>query len=44
MGVILEVAARNQLLKQAGTHAARRFALGLTQGLGVDVDPEPEQA
>jgi HPr kinase/phosphorylase len=39
MAVILEVAARNQLLKEAGHHAARDFARRLSRQLGLD---EPE--
>lgn len=35
MAVILEVAARNQLLKRAGHHAARRFVETLSGSLGV---------
>jgi len=35
MGVILEVAARNQLLKQSGIHPARRFATTLAARLGL---------
>lgn len=35
MGVLLEVAARNQLLKRAGHHSARAFAEQLARGLGV---------
>ncbi len=35
MAVILEVAARNQLMKAAGHHAARDFARRLSQKLGV---------
>lgn len=38
MGVLLEVAARNQLLKRAGHHSARAFAERLARGLGI---PEP---
>ncbi|MFW5876336.1 MAG: HPr(Ser) kinase/phosphatase [Myxococcota bacterium] len=40
MAVILEVAARNQLLKRAGHHAARKFAQNLAEVLGL---PEPEE-
>lgn len=36
MAVILEVAARNELMKAAGHHAARDFARRLSQRLGVD--------
>ena len=35
MAVILEVAARNQLLKRAGHHAARRFVETLSGALGL---------
>ncbi|UJR81367.1 HPr(Ser) kinase/phosphatase [Sandaracinus amylolyticus] len=35
MGVLLEVATRNQLLKRAGHHSAREFAQQLARGLGV---------
>jgi HPr kinase/phosphorylase len=35
MAVILEVAARNQLLKNAGHHAARKFARNLADALGL---------
>jgi HPr kinase/phosphorylase len=35
MGVILEVAARNHLLKQGGSHAAQRFVRELTEELGI---------
>lgn len=35
MGVLLEVAARNQLLKQTGHHPARRFAESLAKTLGL---------
>jgi HPr kinase/phosphorylase len=38
MAVILEVAARNELLKAAGHHAARDFARRLSKQLGLD-DP-----
>ncbi len=38
MAVILEVAARNQLLKSAGRHAARDFARNLARSLGL---PDP---
>lgn len=38
MGVILEVAARNQLLKEAGHHSARDFARRLSRQLGLE-DP-----
>ena len=38
MAVILEVAARNELLKEAGHHAARDFAKKLSKELGL-VDP-----
>lgn len=41
MGVILEVAARNELLKQSGHHAARDFARNLADRLGLpDVQVE----
>ncbi|MFW6050182.1 MAG: HPr(Ser) kinase/phosphatase [Myxococcota bacterium] len=40
MAVILEVAARNQLLKRAGHHAARKFARNLAEALGLP-DSEP---
>jgi HPr kinase/phosphorylase len=36
MGVLLEVAARNQLLKRAGHHSAREFAERLARGLGIE--------
>ncbi len=36
MGVILEVAARNELLKTAGHHAARDFAKRLSRQLGLE--------
>ncbi|MGE0787165.1 MAG: HPr(Ser) kinase/phosphatase [Sandaracinaceae bacterium] len=39
MGVILEVAARNELLKTAGHHAARDFAKRLSRQLGLE-DPD----
>ena len=39
MAVLLEVAARNQLLKRAGHHAARRFVETLSGALGVPEDP-----
>jgi HPr kinase/phosphorylase len=35
MAVILEVAARNHLLKKAGHHAARKFAKNLAEALGL---------
>jgi HPr kinase/phosphorylase len=35
MGVLLEVAARNQLLLRAGHHSARAFARRLHAGLGI---------
>ncbi len=35
MGVLLEVAARNQLLRRAGHHSARAFAGRLAAGLGL---------
>jgi HPr kinase/phosphorylase len=35
MAVILEVAARNQLLKKAGHHAARKFAKNLADAMGL---------
>lgn len=38
MAVILEVAARNELLKEAGHHAARDFAKRLSKQLGLE-DP-----
>jgi HPr kinase/phosphorylase len=40
MAVILEVAARNELLKREGHHAARRFADHLAQALGEEGDNE----
>jgi len=40
MAVLLEVAARNQLLKRAGHHAARRFVETLSGALGVPEDPD----
>jgi len=36
MAVILEVAARNELMKEAGTHAARDFARRLSKELGLE--------
>ena len=39
MAVILEVAARNHILKAAGEHGARRFVQSLIGGV---VDPDPE--
>ncbi|MDQ3032593.1 MAG: HPr(Ser) kinase/phosphatase [Myxococcota bacterium] len=36
LGVLLEVAARNHLLKRAGHHSARAFAARLAKGLGMD--------
>jgi len=36
MAVILEVAARNELMKEAGTHAARDFARRLSRELGLE--------
>lgn len=39
MAVILEVAARNELLKEAGHHAARDFAKRLSKQLGLE-DPD----
>lgn len=39
MGVILEVAARNELLKEAGHHSARDFARRLSRQLGLR-DPD----
>lgn len=36
MGVLLEVAARNHLLKRAGHHSAREFAARLAKGLGIE--------
>lgn len=36
MGVLLEVAARNLLLKRAGRHSARAFAERLARGLGME--------
>ncbi|MGF1465344.1 MAG: HPr(Ser) kinase/phosphatase [Sandaracinaceae bacterium] len=41
MAVILEIAARNQLLKAAGHHAARDFARRLSRELGMS-DPEED--
>jgi HPr kinase/phosphorylase len=41
MAVILEVAARNELMKAAGHHAARDFARRLSKQLGLE-DPTPE--
>lgn len=38
MGVLLEVAARNQLLKRAGLHGARRFAGDLAAHMGLATD------
>jgi HPr kinase/phosphorylase len=35
MGVLLEVAARNQLLKRAGQHPAQKFVRALSEGLGL---------
>lgn len=34
MGVLLEVAARNQLLRRAGHHSARAFAAGWPRAWG----------
>jgi HPr kinase/phosphorylase len=42
MGVILEVAARNHLLKQSGNHAARRFVSELSEELGAEPPPETD--
>jgi HPr kinase/phosphorylase len=42
MGVILEVAARNHLLKQSGVHAARRFVAELSEELGAEPPPDEE--
>jgi HPr kinase/phosphorylase len=42
MAVILEVAARNELLKAAGHHAAREFARRLSRELGLE-DPTRER-
>jgi HPr kinase/phosphorylase len=42
MGVILEVAARNQLLKEAGHHSAHDFARRLSRQLGLE-DPTRER-
>jgi HPr kinase/phosphorylase len=39
MGVILEVAARNHLLKQSGHNAAARFVKELTEDLGAALPP-----
>lgn len=39
MGVILEVAARNQLLKKTGHNAAREFARNLAGSLGLSGEP-----
>ena len=41
MAVILEVAARNQLLKEAGHHAARDFAKKLSKQLGLEDPTRP---
>lgn len=41
MAVLLEVAARNQLLKRAGHHSARDFAKNLAQGLGLARETTP---
>ncbi|MCA9532183.1 MAG: HPr(Ser) kinase/phosphatase [Myxococcales bacterium] len=41
MAVILEVAARNQLLKRAGRHAARNFVRSLHRDAGIE-DPRDE--
>jgi len=42
MAVILEVAARNELMKASGRHSARDFARRLSQKLGV-ADPDDKQ-
>lgn len=39
IGVILEVAARNELLKRAGHHSAKRFAAQLADTLGLERPP-----
>jgi len=39
MGVILEVAARNQLIKRSGEHPARRFAETLARELDIAIPP-----
>ncbi len=41
MAVILEVAARNELMKEMGHHAARDFARRLAKQLGVEDPTEP---
>jgi HPr kinase/phosphorylase len=41
MGVLLEVAARNQLLKRAGHHPARQFARHLASDLALATDDVP---
>jgi HPr kinase/phosphorylase len=41
MAVILEVAARNQLLKRAGNHAARRFVQNLADAAGQSTTGAP---
>ncbi|RLB53659.1 MAG: HPr(Ser) kinase/phosphatase [Deltaproteobacteria bacterium] len=43
MGVILEVAARNHLLKQSGHHSGRRFVEDLAEELGVETPPETKR-
>ena len=43
MGVLLEVAARNTLLKQSGQHAARRFAKTLAETLGLPPEVNDER-
>ena len=40
MAVILEVAARNHLLKRAGKHAAEDFVANLSQRLGLSEPPK----
>jgi HPr kinase/phosphorylase len=42
MGVILEVAARNQLIKRSGEHPARRFAETLARELDIALPPSTE--
>jgi HPr kinase/phosphorylase len=37
VGILVEVAARNHLLKLMGVHAARSFAAGLAEGAGGEV-------
>jgi len=43
MGVILEVAARNHLLKQSGHHAAKRFVAELSEELGAEPPPDESE-